>query len=115
MSSPIVPERRQAFAARMARAVLLADPLRFDPQLIDAAAGRVADQIAAMPDVTRAGVRVAEGVSRVTLAILALRSFARLTDIEQAALLNSPALARTPLVREYVALVRSLALVGVHA
>ncbi len=79
-----------------------------------AAARYVDDSIAAMPDVTRAGVRVASAAAYLALSVLGRSPYRRQSPEQRARSARAMAKVAMPVVSEFNRLTRGLALVGVY-
>lgn len=80
----------------------------------DAAARYVDDSVAAMPDVTRFGVRVAGAAAYAALCVMARGSYRRRPEPERARLAARLVAVPLPVLGEFGRLTRGLGLVAVH-
>ncbi len=99
--------------ALVATALLAHDLPDSAPEEREEAARYVDDSVAAMPDVTRAGVRVASVAVYAALSVLGRGSFRGLSARRQSDLVARLAAVPLPILGEYARLTRGLGLVGV--
>ena len=97
-------------------ASLTADLLTHDlpdasPEQLAALGRATALHLQSLPDGTRAGVRVAQGVVSVCAGLLGRRPYSRMSAADRAEVTHRLAEGRLPLVAEYFRLVRGVALV----
>lgn len=97
----------------MAAALLASDLPDTSPAEREAAARYVDDSVTGMPDVTRAGVKVASGVVYLALSVLGRAPYRCLDPRRQSALAVKIAAVPLPIVAEFSRLTRGLGLVGV--
>lgn len=106
--------RRRSIPALVALALLAHDVPDSSASERSSAASYVDESVAAMPDVTRAGVTMASIVVYVVLSIMGRRPFRRLPAQRQSELAARLASVSLPVLGEFVRLTRGLGLVGVY-
>ena len=107
------PTRGYSIPALVATALLAHDLPDSSPAEREAAARYVDDSVTAMPDVTRAGVRLASGAVYAALSLLGRSPFRRLDLGRQSVLAARVAAVPLPILGEFSRLTRGLGLVGV--
>lgn len=104
---------RHSVPALVATALLAHDLPDSSPAERESAARYVDDSLRAMPDVTRAGVRIASAGVYVVLSLMGAAPYRRLRLERQAQLADRITRVRLPLVGEFGRLARGLGLVSV--
>lgn len=107
------PASARSFAALVATALVQHDVPDADAAEIAAAGRYVDDCVAAMPDVTRAGVTVASGLAYVALSVIGRAPYRRQSRKTRSASAVRLAGISLPVISEFSRLTRGLGLVGV--